>query len=122
VSVREPVNVAAKFDRIDEFWSPRIIGEVDEHYVKIARVKGEFVWHAHDDEDELFFVVSGRLTIRLRDGEVVLNEGDLFVVPKSVEHQPFAEDEAHVMVLERKTTHHTGGQRTEMTVERQEWV
>ena len=120
--MREPVNLREKFPLVDALWSPRIIAEVDEHYVKIARVKGGFVWHSHDDEDELFFVFSGRLTIRMRDRQVDLQEGDLFVVPRGIEHQPFAADEAHVLVLERKTTHHTGGQETPLTVTEQEWV
>jgi mannose-6-phosphate isomerase-like protein (cupin superfamily) len=120
--MREPVTLREKFELLEALWSPRIIAEVDEHYIKIARVQGEFVWHEHEDEDELFFVLSGRLTIRLRDQDVVLEEGDLFVVPKGVEHQPFAEDETHVLLLERKTAHHTGGQETPLTVTEREWV
>jgi len=100
---------------LDELWSPRVVAEVDDAYVKVAKVKGTLAWHAHDHEDELFFILKGRLRIEMEDRTVELNEGDVFVVPKGVRHNPIAEDECHVMLIERKTTQHTGSERTEKT-------
>ena len=100
-----PARVAA---RLDELWSPRVVAEVDDAYVKVAKVHGTFGWHAHADEDELFLVLKGRLRIEMEAGAVELGEGELYVVPKGVRHNPVAEQECHVMLIERKTTLHTG--------------
>jgi mannose-6-phosphate isomerase-like protein (cupin superfamily) len=100
-----PQRVAAA---LGELWSPRVIAAVDDAYVKVARVHGEFIWHAHENEDELFFILKGRLRIELEGAAVELNEGDLYVVPKGVWHRPVAENECQVMLLERKSTLHTG--------------
>ena len=102
------VNLAESFARFQETWSPKIIADVNGHQVKLAKLKGEFVWHKHDDEDELFLVVRGKLEIRLRDGSVSLGEGELVVVPKGVEHLPIAEEEVHVLLVEPSTTINTG--------------
>ena len=117
----EKVNIAQKFSLFDERWSPRIVGELNDSYVKLAKLKGEFVWHHHDEEDELFLVVKGRLLIKLRDGDVWLDEGEFVVIPKGVEHLPVAEEEVHVMLLEPKSTVNTGNVQSERTVEDQ-WV
>jgi len=93
---------------LTEFWSPRVIAEVDDAYIKVARVKGSLVWHSHDQEDELFLVLAGRLRIELEEGAVELGEGELFVVPKGVRHNPVAEEECLLMLVERKSTQHTG--------------
>lgn len=100
---------------LDEFWSPRVIAAVDDSFVKVAKVRGTFEWHSHDGEDELFFILKGALRIELEAGPVDLGEGDLFVVPKGTRHRPVAESECHVMLLERKTTLHTGDLMTERT-------
>jgi mannose-6-phosphate isomerase-like protein (cupin superfamily) len=100
---------------LTEWWSPRVVGEVDDAFVKVAKVKGSLTWHAHDDEDELFFVLKGRLRIEMEEGNVELGEGDMFVVPKRVRHNPVADDECHLMLIERKTTLHTGSEVTEKT-------
>lgn len=100
-----PARVAA---RLDELWSPRVVAEVDDAYVKVAKVHGTFGWHAHADEDELFLVLKGRLRIEMEAGAVELGEGELYVVPKGVRHNPVAEQECHVMLIERKSTLHTG--------------
>ena len=118
----EPVRLAEKLALFSEHWHPYIVAQMDGYHVKLAKVQGEFVWHAHDDQDELFFVRSGELTIRLRDRDLRLSEGDLFVVPKGVEHCPSAEREAAVLVLERADTAHTGEVRSDMTVGEQEWI
>ena len=100
---------------LTEFWSPRVIAEVDEAYIKVARVQGQLAWHSHCDEDELFLVLKGRLLIELEDRTVELNEGDMFVVPKGVRHNPIADAECHLLLIERKTTKHTGDVVTEKT-------
>lgn len=111
-TVRAPQRIAAS---LAELWSPRIIAELDDAYVKVAKVQGVFGWHAHADEDELFFVLHGRLRIEMESGSVELGEGELYVVPKGVRHNPVAEHECHIMLVERKSTHHTGGEITEKT-------
>jgi len=113
----EKVNLAAKFSTFDELWSPKIVGELNGQCVKIVKVKGEFVWHHHDVEDELFMVIEGRLTIKFRDRDVTLEEGKFLIVPHGVEHKPVAEEEAHVLLFEPRTALNTGNVRNERTVE-----
>jgi len=104
----EKVNVAAKFALFREYWSPKIVGEVNDSYVKLVKFQGEFVWHHHEQEDELFLVLKGRLLMKFRDRKVWVNEGEFIIVPRGVEHMPVADEEAHVMLLEPKTTLNTG--------------
>ncbi|HEY9096456.1 MAG TPA: cupin domain-containing protein [Hydrogenophaga sp.] len=111
-AVRAPQQIAAS---LDELWSPRVIAELDDAYVKVAKVQGTFGWHAHADEDELFFVLHGRLRIEMEAGNVELGQGELYVVPKGVRHNPVAEQECHILLVERKSTLHTGDQVTEKT-------
>jgi mannose-6-phosphate isomerase-like protein (cupin superfamily) len=115
------VNISQKFDLFNEYWSPRIVGELNDSHVKLAKLKGEFVWHQHENEDELFLVIKGKLLIKLRDRDLWLGEGELVVIPKGVEHCPVAEEEVHVMLLEPKSTLNTGDQQNERTVEAQ-WI
>ncbi|GED57592.1 mannose-6-phosphate isomerase [Brevibacillus formosus] len=112
----EKVNIAEKFSLFHEYWSPKIAGEINDSYVKLAKFKGEFVWHQHENEDEMFLVVKGKLLIKFRDKDVWLNEGEFLIVPKGVEHMPVAEEEVHVLLLEPKTTLNTGDQVNEKTV------
>ena len=112
----EKVNLSEKFGRFDDLWSPKIVGELNDSYVKLVKLRGEFVWHQHEAEDELFLVVRGRLTIRLRDRDVDLEAGEFFIVPRGVEHLPAAAEEAHVLLLEPKTTLNTGNVNNERTV------
>lgn len=107
-----PSQVAAS---LTEFWSPRVVGEVDEAYIKVAKVQGSLVWHSHEAEDELFLVLKGHLRLELEDGAVELDEGEMFVVPKGVRHNPVAERECHLLLIERKSTLHTGAEVTERT-------
>jgi mannose-6-phosphate isomerase-like protein (cupin superfamily) len=109
---KSPRKVAAA---LTELWSPRVIAEVDDSYIKVAKVKGVFGWHAHADEDELFLILAGHLRIELEDGAVELDEGDVYVVPKGVRHNPVAEGECHVLLIERKSTLHTGDAVTDKT-------
>lgn len=117
----EAVNIAQKFSAFDEYWSPRIAGELNDSYLKLAKLKGEFVWHHHDEEDELFLVVKGRLLIKLRDQDIWLDEGEFAIIPRGVEHLPVAEEEVHVLLLEPKSTVNTGNVQNERTVQDQ-WV
>lgn len=111
----EPVNLAEKFALIEDYWSPRIAGELNDSYVKLAKLKGEFVWHHHEQEDELFLVVRGTLCIQLRDRDLWLREGEFAVIPRGVEHRPVASEEVHVLLLEPKTTVNTGNIQDERT-------
>ena len=110
--VVSPARVAAS---LTELWSPRVVAEIDDSYVKVAKVQGKLAWHSHDDEDELFYVLKGTLAIEMEDRTVVLREGESFVVPKGVRHNPVAEQECHVMLIERKSTLHTGTEVTSHT-------
>jgi mannose-6-phosphate isomerase-like protein (cupin superfamily) len=110
------VNLSEKFGLFHDHWSPKIAGELNDCYVKLVKLQGEFVWHHHENEDELFLVVKGKLTIRLRDGQVDLQPGEFVIIPKGVEHLPVAENEVHVMLLEPKSTLNTGNVENERTV------
>jgi mannose-6-phosphate isomerase-like protein (cupin superfamily) len=113
----EAVNLAQKLALFQETWSPKIVGELNENYLKVVKTHGEFAWHKHDDADELFLVLKGQLVIQLRDHDVTLNEGELLVIPKGVEHKPVAESEAHVLLIEPKTVVNTGDATDERTVQ-----
>ncbi|HTG17194.1 MAG TPA: cupin domain-containing protein [Blastocatellia bacterium] len=112
----EKVSLAGKLNRFSDYWSPKIVGELNDSYIKLVKLKGEFVWHHHETEDELFLVVEGKLLIKLRDRDIELEEGEFVVIPRGVEHLPIAEQEAHVLLLEPKTTLNTGNIRDERTV------
>jgi mannose-6-phosphate isomerase-like protein (cupin superfamily) len=111
----EAVNVRDATHPINEYWSPRIIGRVNDQYVKVAKLKGQLVWHKHDTEDELFYVLKGRLVIQFADHDVVLKEGDFCVVPQGVMHNPVAEEECWIVLIETITTQHTGDVKTPFT-------
>ena len=113
----DKVNLAEKLQQFTEHWSPRVVGELNGQHVKLVKVKGDFVWHHHEKEDELFLVLRGHLSIHLRDRIVELDEGEFFIVPRSVEHKPVAAAEAHVLLLEPNSTLNTGNVRDERTVE-----
>ena len=104
----EKINLGEKFELFDDYWSPKIAAELNGQQVKLVKLKGEFVWHRHEAEDELFLVVKGRLLIRFRDREVWLGEGELIVIPAGVEHLPVAPEEAHVLLFEPASTLNTG--------------
>ncbi|MBN1200568.1 MAG: cupin domain-containing protein [Anaerolineae bacterium] len=119
----DKVNLAAKFSLFDEHWSPKVVGELNGSYVKLAKIKGEFIWHHHADEDELFLVVKGRLLIKLRDRDIWLDEGEFFIVPRGVEHKPVAEDEVHILMLEPTTTLNTGNVTDDVHTQTEvEWI
>ena len=110
------VRLEEKFNLFADRWSPKIVGEINDSYVKLVKLKGEFVWHHHEAEDELFLVVKGSLLIKLRDRDIRLEEGEFVIIPRGVEHLPIAEEEAHVILLEPKTTLNTGDVHNERTV------
>lgn len=110
--VVSPRRIAAA---LDEHWSPRVVAELDDSFVKVAKVQGTLAWHSHEHEDELFYILKGSLTIEMEDRTVVLHEDDAFVVPKGVRHNPIADEECHIMLIEHKSTLHTGTEVTEKT-------
>lgn len=112
----EKVNLIEKFQRVKEYWSPKIVGELNDSYVKVVKLKDEFIWHHHEHEDELFLVVKGTLRMRFRDCEVRVREGEFLIVPKGVEHLPVADEEVHVVLLEPKSTLNTGNVRNARTI------
>ena len=116
------VNLAEKFNLFNEYWSPRIVGELNGQYVKLAKFKDEFMWHSHANEDELFLVIKGTLRIEFREGSVTLKEGEFYIVPKGVEHKPVADEEAHILLLEPKSTKQTGGIDSDLLVDQQPWI
>ena len=109
-------NIQEKFLQINDYWNPRISGELNDSYIKMVKVKGEFIWHHHDEEDEMFFFFLWKLVIRFRDNEIAVNEGEFIVIPKGIEHQPIAEEEVHLLLIEPKTTLNTGNVVNERTV------
>ena len=110
------VNIANRFSQFDEMWSPKILGEVNDSYVKAVKFRGEFVWHHHDNEDEMFLVVSGSLRMRFRDHEELVGPGEFIIVPRGVEHLPVAEEETQVLLFEPKSTLNTGNVINERTL------
>ena len=118
----DKVSLRQKVTLCSELWTPKIVGELNGQYIKLVKTQGEFVWHRHDHEDELFLVVKGSLIIKLRDRDIELKEGEFYIVPKGLEHKPVAGEEAHILLFEPKSTQHTGGVKSELTVEKQEWI
>lgn len=117
----EKVAVSQKFDQFHDYWSPKVVGELNESHVLLTKLQGEFVWHRHDQEDEMFLVVKGNLLIRLRDqADLALKEGEFVIIPRGVEHQPVALDEVHVLLIEPKTTLNTGNVVNDRTVAKPE--
>ncbi len=112
----EKVNLTEKLSSFTDYWSPKIVGELNGQQVRLVKLKGEFVWHHHDHEDELFLVLKGQLTMRLRNRDVVLNEGEFFIVPRGVEHLPIALEEVHVLLFEPAATLNTGNVQSDRTV------
>lgn len=118
----EKVNLVEKFELFNDHWSPKVIGELNGQTVKLAKIKGEFIWHDHAAEDELFLIIKGKLKIEFRDKTVELNEGEMLIIPKGVEHKPVAEEEVLLMLVEPIGTKHTGEVKHELTVEKFEKI
>jgi mannose-6-phosphate isomerase-like protein (cupin superfamily) len=118
----QPINFKEKLSLFSEQWSPRIVAQLNDYHFKLARVQGEFIWHDHPETDEVFIVVKGQLDILFRDGKVSLDEGEMFVVPKGVEHKPVAENECHILLIEPAGTVNTGNVVDEKTVTNNLWI
>jgi mannose-6-phosphate isomerase-like protein (cupin superfamily) len=116
------VNLAEKFALFADYWNPKIVGDLNDSHIKVAKLKGEFVWHHHEHEDELFLVIKGRLVIRLRDGEITLGPGEFVVIPRGVDHLPVAEEEVQVVLIEPKATLNTGNVTNAKTVSKLERI
>ncbi|MBT3188941.1 MAG: cupin domain-containing protein [Anaerolineae bacterium] len=110
------VNLKEKLTLFESYWDPKIVGELNDQYVKVAKLKGEFLWHHHENEDELFLVIKGQLLIKLRDDEIELNEGEFYIIPRGIEHMPVAEKEVHILLFEPKGTVNTGNADSKKTV------
>ena len=118
-----PINLSHKLSVLTDQWSPKIIAQIDDYEVKLVKLQGDFVWHSHPETDEAFIVLEGRLRIDFRDGAALLNAGEMLVVPRGVEHKPFAESECHVMLFERKGTVNTGdAPESERTADSEAWI
>ena len=118
----QPINFSDKFAKFSELWSPKIIAQMNDYHFKIARIEGEFIWHDHPETDEVFIVLKGQLQIQFHDGNVVLSEGEMFVVPQGVEHKPVAEQECHILLVEPAGTMNTGDVVNERTVKGSVWI
>ncbi|HLF62829.1 MAG TPA: cupin domain-containing protein [Saprospiraceae bacterium] len=118
----DKVNISDKLDHIDTYWNPHLVGELNGQHVKLSKVKGDFVWHHHADADEMFLVIKGRLVLRMRDRDVILDPGEFYIMPRGVEHLPIAEEEVHLMLFEPEGTLNTGNVRNERTVDNPEWA
>ena len=118
----ETVNLTEKFNLFSDHWSPKVLGELNDAQIKAVKLKGEFVWHHHDNEDELFLVVRGSLRMKFRDHEAVVREGEFIIVPRGIEHLPIADDEVHLLLIEPKSTLNTGNIHNERTVAQLEHI
>jgi mannose-6-phosphate isomerase-like protein (cupin superfamily) len=118
----QPINFQDKLQKISEHWSPRIIAQMNDYHFKVAKVQGEFVWHDHPGTDEVFIVLKGRLELQLREASILLNEGEMFVVPKGVEHKPVAQEECHILLVEPAGTINTGSVVDEKTAPYDVWI
>jgi mannose-6-phosphate isomerase-like protein (cupin superfamily) len=116
------INVNNKFELIDDLWKPRVIAELNGQQVKISKIKGEFVWHDHKHEDELFYILKGKMIMEFRDKKVEVNEGEMIVVPKGVEHRPIAEEEVWMMLFEPQNIKHTGDVKSDLTINKYEKI
>lgn len=117
-----PINLQEKLSEFSEHWSPKIIAQLNDYHLKLAKVHGEFVWHAHPETDEVFIVIKGHLDILFRGGRVSLSEGEMFVVPKGAEHKPVAENECHILLIEPAGTVNTGGVEDTLTAPNDIWI
>lgn len=116
------INLADKFSRFSAHWSPRVVAEMNDYQFKLVKMRGEFVWHTHEDTDEVFLVVHGRMEIGFRDRDVVLNEGEMFVIPRGVEHITRASDECHALIIEPRGVVNTGDADSVLTAQNDVWV
>ncbi len=117
-----PINPTEKLTLFTEHWTPKVIAEMNDYQFKLVKVQGDFVWHEHQDTDEVFFVLNGEMSIAFRDGDVHLSTGEMYVIPQGVEHKPYAENECHVMLVEPKGVVNTGENEGDLTAENDVWI
>ena len=118
----EKQNLKEKFYLISEYYKPKIAGELNDNYIKLTKLKGEFIWHKHENEDEFFMILKGNLLMKFRDKEIKVNEGEFIVIPKGVEHKPVADNEVHLLLIEPKSTLNTGNIENERTIKDLDWI
>ena len=118
----ESINFAEKLQKFDELWTPKVISELNNYQFKLAKIQGEFVWHKHEDTDEAFIVIHGSMGIEFRDRDVTLHKGEMFVVPKNVEHRPYAQQECHIMLIEPQGVINTGESGGNLTAPDDDWI
>ena len=120
--MREKINLHDKFKKVAEHWSPKVVAEMNDYQFKLAKIKGEFIWHDHKETDEVFIVIKGSMKIKFRDGEVNLNEGEMYVVPSGTDHKPYAEKECQIMLVEPRGVVNTGDETSELTSANDIWI
>ena len=118
----EKINLKNKLSKFSKHWSPRIIAEMNDYQFKVAKIKGEFIWHDHKDTDETFIVIEGNMTIKFRDSEIRLSEGEMYIVPKGIEHKPYADNECKILVIEPRGVINTGDAGGELTIDKEMWI
>ncbi len=118
----EKINIKSKFEKFNDIWTPKVIAEMNNYQFKLVKVKNEFIWHQHEDTDEAFFVIEGKMNIEFEDSVIELTEGEMLVVPKGRKHKPFAENQAKIMLIEPKGVLNTGDQKNEITAQNDDWV
>ena len=118
----DKINLKEKLSKFSDHWSPKIIAEMNDYQIKLVKIKGDFVWHNHEDTDELFFVIKGKMNIEFKDKTIELNEGEMYVVPKGVEHKPYAENECEIMLVEPRGVVNTGNTEGELTASNDVWI
>ncbi|SVA75981.1 uncharacterized protein METZ01_LOCUS128835 [marine metagenome] len=116
------INIKSKFEKFSDIWAPKVIAEMNNYQFKLVKIKNDFVWHQHEDTDEVFFVIEGKMNIEFEDSMVELNEGEMLVVPKGKKHKPFAENQAKIMLVEPKDVVNTGEQESELTAKNDDWI
>ena len=116
------INLKEKYSKFKKYWSPRIIAEMNDYQFKLAKIKGEFIWHDHKHTDETFIVIEGEMTLKFRDHEVKLSKGEMYVVPKGVEHKPVAKNECKILVVEPKGVINTGEEKSKLTINEELWI
>ena len=116
------INIREKLKKFNDYWSPKVVAEMNDYQFKLAKISGEFIWHHHESTDEVFYVVEGNMIIEFRDGQVELSQGEMYVIPKGVEHKPYAEKECHIMLIEPRGVLNTGEVKNELTAINDNWI
>ena len=116
------INLKSKFEKFNDLWSPKVIAEMNDYQFKLVKIQGEFIWHNHEDTDETFFVIEGEMTIEFNNGKIDLSEGEMYIVPKGVEHKPYSNKECKILIIEPKGIINTGDKKGELTAKEDVWI